>query len=63
MAKRGGHKRLEVFECHMDTAIEQGKTLIELQRLHMFREDTIVFALAVKHVSDDEFSEMERRST
>jgi len=47
----------------LDTAIEQGKTLIELQRLHMFREDTIVFALAVKHVSDDEFAEMERRST
>src|SRR3989338_3635678 len=30
----------------LDTALEQGKNLVELLRLHIFREDNIVFALA-----------------
>jgi hemerythrin-like domain-containing protein len=35
----------------LDAAIEQGKALIELLRLHIFREDNIVFALANRHLS------------
>lgn len=42
----------------LDTAIEQGKALIEILRLHMFREDEVVFAMAVKYLTPDEFSEM-----
>lgn len=45
----------------LDAALEQGRALIELLRLHMFREDNVVFALAAKHLSADEFGNMERR--
>lgn len=40
----------------LDTAIEQGKALIELLRLHIFREDNIVFALANRHLSTTELN-------
>ncbi len=39
----------------LDLAIEQSKVLIELLRLHIFREDHIVFALANKHILPIEF--------
>ena len=42
----------------LDAGLEQGKTLVELLRLHMFREDTLVFPLAVKHLSIRELDEM-----
>lgn len=42
----------------LDTAIEQGKSLIELIRLHIFREDNIVFPLAHKYISNEEFDVM-----
>ena len=42
----------------LDAALEQGKTLIELLRLHIFREDNIVFPLAHKHVTSDELDAM-----
>lgn len=45
----------------LDAALQQGKALVELLRLHMFREDNIVFALAVRHLSDTELGEMEKR--
>ncbi|MCP3927735.1 MAG: hemerythrin domain-containing protein [Bacteroidetes bacterium] len=38
-----------------DTAIEQSKVLIELLRLHIFREDNIVFPLANQHITPSEF--------
>ncbi len=47
----------------LDAALEQGRALIELLRLHMFREDNVVFALAVKHLAGPDFDEMEKRST
>lgn len=43
----------------IDMAVEQGNSLIELLRLHIFREDNVVFALAHKHLTTDEFKEME----
>jgi len=42
----------------LDAALAQGKTLIELLRLHIFREDNIVFPLAHKHVTSDELGTM-----
>lgn len=43
----------------LDAALEQGKELVELMRLHIFREDNVVFPLAVKHIAESEFREME----
>ncbi len=43
----------------LDTAIEQGKKLVELLKLHIFREDNIVFSLANQHITQMEFDEME----
>lgn len=42
----------------LDVALEQGKSLIELLRLHLFREDHILIPLAHKHFSAGEFNEM-----
>lgn len=42
----------------LDTALEQGKNLVELLRLHIFREDNVVFASAHKLISREEFDEM-----
>ena len=42
----------------LDAALEQGKNLVELLRLHVFREDNIVFPLAHRLVSQAEFAQM-----
>lgn len=47
----------------LDTAVEQGKSLIELIRLHIFREDNILFPLAQKYIKKEEFDEMEVKLT
>lgn len=39
----------------LDFALEQGKMLAEMLRLHIFREDKIVFPFAQKHLSSEEF--------
>ncbi|GAB4292557.1 MAG: hypothetical protein Kow0098_12640 [Ignavibacteriaceae bacterium] len=39
----------------LDLALEQGKNLVEMLRLHIFREDKIVFPFAQKNLTDDEF--------
>ena len=41
-----------------DAALEQGKALIELLRLHIFREDRIVFSLAHRLLTGDELDRM-----
>lgn len=46
----------------LDTALEQGKTLVELLRLHIFRENNIVFPLAHKYISIPEFDKMKRKN-
>ncbi len=43
----------------LDAALEQAKTLVELLRLHIFREDNVVFSLAVKHIATEEFKKLE----
>ncbi|MCH8275943.1 MAG: hemerythrin domain-containing protein [Bacteroidetes bacterium] len=38
----------------LDAALEQSATLVEHLRLHIFRENNVVFPLAQKHISDSE---------
>lgn len=42
----------------LDIALEHAMTLIESLRLHIFREDNIVFALAHKHLKESDFQEI-----
>lgn len=43
-----------------DTAYESGRELIELLKLHIFREDSTLFPLAQKYLSKEEFAFMEK---
>lgn len=43
----------------LDAAIEQSKFLIELLRLHVFREDNVIFPLAHRLITRSEFDEMQ----
>ncbi len=42
----------------LDAAFEQGKDLVELLRLHVFREDNVIFSLAHRLISAAEFDQM-----
>jgi hemerythrin-like domain-containing protein len=42
----------------LDAAVQQSKELVELLRLHIFREDQIVFPLAHKHLKKGELDQM-----
>ena len=46
----------------LDAALEQGKNLVELLRLHVFREDNVVFSLAHRLIATTEFDEMQSRT-
>ena len=46
----------------LDAALEQGKNLVELLRLHIFREDNVVFSLAHRLFSRADFDQMQSRS-
>ena len=46
----------------LDAALEQGKNLAELLRLHIFREDNVVFSLAHRLISAAEFDQMQSRA-
>jgi len=43
----------------LDMAVEQCRTLVEELRLHMFREDHVVFPMAARLLTDREFAAME----
>jgi len=45
----------------VDTAVEQGLSLVELLRLHIFREDNVVFPLVHKYLTKDDFNEISRQ--
>lgn len=45
----------------LDAALEQSKFLVELLRLHVFREDNVVFPLAHRLITRAEFDEMQPR--
>jgi hemerythrin-like domain-containing protein len=42
----------------LDAALEQAKFLVEMLRLHVFREDNVVFPLAQQLIEPDEFAQM-----
>lgn len=44
----------------LDAALEQGKNLVELLRLHIFREDNVVFQSAHRLISETEFDRMNK---
>lgn len=46
----------------LDAAIEQSKFLIELLRLHVFREDNVVFPLAHRLITRAEFDKMQPKA-
>ena len=46
----------------LDAALEQGKNLVELLRLHVFREDNVVCSLAHRLISTAEFDAMQSRA-
>lgn len=45
----------------LDVALQEGKALVELLKVHIFREDTILFTYAHKHLTSDEMSEMQTK--
>lgn len=42
----------------LDTAIEQGLQLVEMMRLHVFREDNVAFPLAHKYLKPEDYDDM-----
>lgn len=44
----------------LDTAYENARELVELLRLHIFREDSTLFPLAQKYLSDEDFEQIEK---
>lgn len=46
-----------------DVATEQGFALIELLKLHIFREENIIFPKANQYISKDEFESMQEQLT
>jgi hemerythrin-like domain-containing protein len=46
----------------LDAGLEQGKVLVELLRLHIFREDNIVFPMAHERITEVEFDAMQNRT-
>ncbi|MCH7962878.1 MAG: hemerythrin domain-containing protein [Bacteroidetes bacterium] len=46
-------------EIVFELAYEQGKTIVETMRLHIYREDETLFPLAMKLISNEEFEDME----
>ena len=42
----------------LDAALEQGKFLVELLRLHVFREDNLIFPMAHRLITAAEFEQM-----
>ncbi len=45
----------------LDVAVTQSEDLIELLRLHIFREDSIVFPLADKHIDKVELDRLQKK--
>lgn len=45
----------------LDAAVEQGKALAEMLRLHIFREDNVVFAQAQQYIEKAQFDDMLRQ--
>ncbi|MBP9865145.1 MAG: hemerythrin domain-containing protein [Candidatus Omnitrophica bacterium] len=52
-------KDVESRNVVLDAAVTQSEELIELLRLHIFREDSIVFPLAHKHINEADLSRLQ----
>jgi len=46
----------------LDIALNQSKELLELLRVHIFREDTIIFTYAQRNFSDEELTEIQQKT-
>ena len=46
----------------LDIALNQAKELLELLRVHIYREDTMIFQYAQKNFTDIELTEMQKRT-
>ena len=46
----------------LDVALNQAKELLELLRVHIYREDSIIFIYAQKHFSDEELTEIQQKT-
>jgi hemerythrin-like domain-containing protein len=46
----------------LDVALNQAKELLELLRVHIYREDTIIFTYAQKNFSDTELTEIQEKT-
>ena len=46
----------------LDAALEQGKNLVEMLRLHVFREDNVVFSLAHRLIAAAEFDAIQSKA-
>lgn len=46
----------------LDAAVEQGTAMVEMLRLHIFREENVVFPLAVVHLDAEELEKFNQRS-
>ncbi len=42
----------------LDAALQQGKTLVEMLKLHIFRENEVVVPLAAKHLSNEQLDSL-----
>jgi hemerythrin-like domain-containing protein len=46
----------------LDAAVEQGMAMVEMLRLHIFREENVVYPLAVAHFNAEELEKLNSRS-
>jgi hemerythrin-like domain-containing protein len=46
----------------LDVALNQAKELLELLRVHIYREDTIIFTYAQKNFSNEELTEIQQKT-
>jgi len=46
----------------LDIALNQAKELLELLRVHIYREDTIIFTYAQRNFSDEELTEIQQKT-
>jgi len=46
----------------LDMALKQAKELLELLRVHIYREDTMIFPYAQRNFTDEELTEIQERS-
>jgi len=46
----------------LDIALNHAKELLELLRVHIYREDTIIFPYAQKNFTDEELTEIQQKT-